>query len=96
MFEEVTFTLRCQLTPPCLKIFFLLETLVSIATETTEKNMIGSRVPLLSKECVAPSRRSSADCMPESSGRLSIRVGRKHLVTMRKASYREHRLKKQV
>ena len=50
--------------------------------------MIGPGVVLLAKESVAPSQRSSAGWMPESIGRLSIGVGRRHPVTMRKASYR--------
>ena len=43
--------------------------------------MVGPRVALLAKESVAPSRRSSAGCMLESIGRLSIGVRRRHPVT---------------
>ena len=49
--------------------------------------MFESRVALLAKKSVAASQRSSAGWMPESIGRLSIGVERKHPVTMRKASY---------
>ena len=66
---------------------------MSIATETIEKDMVGPRVPLLAKESVASSRRNSAGWMPESIGRLSIGVGRRHPVTMRKASYRTPSIK---
>ena len=50
--------------------------------------MVGSRVALLAKESVAASQQSSVGWMPESIGRMSIGVGRRHTVTMRKASYR--------
>ena len=50
--------------------------------------MIGPRVGLLAKKSVAPSQRSSAGWMAEGTGRLSIGVGRRHPMTMRKASYR--------
>ena len=50
--------------------------------------MVGPRVALLAKESVAACQRSSAGWMPESISRLSIGVGRRHPVTMRKASYR--------
>ena len=46
----------------------------------------GSKELRLAKEIVASWRRSSAGGMPERTGRLSIGVGRRHLVTMRKAS----------
>ena len=48
----------------------------------------GSKKLRLAKENVAPWRRSSAGWMPERSGRLSVRVGRRHPVTMHKASLR--------
>ena len=50
--------------------------------------MVGPRVGLLAKKSVAASQRSSAGLMPEGTGKLSIGVGRRHSVTMRKASYR--------
>ena len=49
--------------------------------------MMEPRVGLLVKKSVAASQRSSAGCTPEGTGRFSIRVGRRHPVTMRKASY---------
>ena len=49
--------------------------------------MFESRVALLAKKSVAASQRSSTGWMPESIGRLSIGVERRHPVTMRKASY---------
>ena len=48
----------------------------------------GSKELQLANECVAPWRRSSAGWMPERTGRLSAGVGRRHLVTMRKATLR--------
>ena len=42
----------------------------------------------LAKESVAFSRRSQAGWMPERTGSLSIGVGRRHPVTMRKTSLR--------
>ena len=39
----------------------------------------------LAKESVAPCRRSSGGWMPERTGRLSVGVGRRHPVTIRKA-----------
>ena len=45
-------------------------------------------MPRLAKESVAPKRRSSAGWMPEKVGRWSVGVGRRHLVTMRKASFK--------
>ena len=42
----------------------------------------------LAKWSVAPWRRSSVGWMPEETGRLSVGVGRRHPVTMRKASLR--------
>ena len=42
----------------------------------------------LAKESVAPWRRSSAGWMPERTKTLSVGVGRRHLVTMCKASLR--------
>ena len=48
----------------------------------------GSKELRLAKESVAPWRRSSADWMPERTRRLSVGVGRRHPVTMRKASLR--------
>ena len=47
----------------------------------------GFRVPRLAKESVAFKRRSSSDWMPESIGRWSIGVRRRHPVTTRKASF---------
>ena len=46
----------------------------------------GSKELRLAKESVAPWRRSSAGWMPERTERLSVGVGRRHPVTMRKAS----------
>ena len=46
----------------------------------------GSKELRLAKESVAPSRQSSAGWMLERTGRLSVGVGRRHLVTMCKAS----------
>ena len=46
----------------------------------------GSRDLRWAKESVAPIRRSSAGCMPESIRRWSVGVRRRHPVTMRKAS----------
>ena len=48
----------------------------------------GSRDPRWAKMSVALSRRSSAGWMPESTGRWSVGVGRRHPVTMRKASFK--------
>ena len=48
----------------------------------------GSRVAPLANEIVAHSHRSSAGWMPESMGRWSVGVGRRHPVTIRKASFR--------
>ena len=48
----------------------------------------GSKKLRLAKESVAPWQRSSAGWMPERTGRLSVGVGRRHPVTMRKASLR--------
>ena len=48
----------------------------------------GSKELQLAKESVAPWRRSSAGWMPERTGRLSVGMGRRHPVTMRKASLR--------
>ena len=42
----------------------------------------------LTKDSVATWRRSSAGWMPERTGRLSVGVGRRHPVTMRKRSLR--------
>ena len=50
--------------------------------------MVRPRVALLAKESVAASQQSSVGWTPESIGRLSTGVGRRHPVTMRKASYR--------
>ena len=46
----------------------------------------GSKELRLAKESVASRWRSSAGWMPERTGRLSVGVGRRHPVTMRKAS----------
>ena len=43
---------------------------------------------MLAKESVAPKRRSSAAWMPERIGRWSVGVGRRHPVTMGKASFK--------
>ena len=48
----------------------------------------GSRDSRWAKESVTPSRRSSASWMSESTGRWSVGVGRRHPVTMRKASFK--------
>ena len=48
----------------------------------------GSRYSRWAKESVAPSRRSSAGWMSESTDKWSVGVGRRHLVTMRKASFK--------
>ena len=48
----------------------------------------GSKELRLAKESVAPWRRSSAGWMPERTGRLPAEVGRRHPVTMCKASLR--------
>ena len=48
----------------------------------------------LAKESVAPWRRSSAGWMPESSERLSVGVGRRHPVTIRKALLRTLSMKR--
>ena len=48
----------------------------------------GSKELRLAKESVTPWWRRSADWMPEKTGRLSVGVGRRHPVTMRKASLR--------
>ena len=48
----------------------------------------GSKELQLAKERVTPWQQSSAGWMPERTGRLSVGVGRRHLVTMRKASLR--------
>ena len=48
----------------------------------------GSKELRLAKESYAPWRRSSAGWMPERTGRLFVEVGRRHPVTMRKASLR--------
>ena len=48
----------------------------------------GSKEPQLTKEGVDPWWRSSAGWMPERTGRLSVGVGRRHQVTVRKASLR--------
>ena len=47
----------------------------------------GSRELRLARESVAPWRRSSAGWMPERTGRYTDGVGRRHPVTMRKASF---------
>ena len=66
---------------------------MSIATKTTERDVIGLGVVLLAKEIVAPSRRSSAGWMPESIDKVSIGVECRHLVTMREASFRTPSIK---
>ena len=48
----------------------------------------GSRDPRWAKESIAPIRRSSDGWMSESIRRLSVGVGRRHPVTMRKASFK--------
>ena len=48
----------------------------------------GSKELRLAKESVAPWRRSEAGWMIERTGKLSVGVGRRHPVTMRKASLR--------
>ena len=48
----------------------------------------GSKELRLAKKSVAPWRRSSAGWMPERTGRLFVGVGRRHLVTLRKGSFR--------
>ena len=48
----------------------------------------GSKELRLAKESVAPWRRSSAGWMPERIERFSVGMGRRHPVTMRKASLR--------
>ena len=48
----------------------------------------GSKELRLAKESVAPWRRSSAGWMSEKTGRLSVGVGRRHPVKMRKESLR--------
>ena len=50
--------------------------------------LLRSRDPPLTKESVAPSRRSLTGWMPESTGKWSVEAGRRHSVPMRKASYR--------
>ena len=52
------------------------------------KIWLGSRDPRWPKESVAPIRRSSAGWMPESTGKWSVGVGRRHPVTMLKASFK--------
>ena len=48
----------------------------------------GSWIAQLAKESVAPNRRSSAGWMPARTGKSSVGVGRKHPLTMHKASLR--------
>ena len=48
----------------------------------------GSKELRLAKESDAPWQRSSAGGMPQRTGRLSVGVGRRHAVIMRKASLR--------
>ena len=48
----------------------------------------GSKELQLAKETVAPLWQSSTGWMPERTGRLTIVVGHRHLVTMCKASLR--------
>ena len=49
---------------------------------------IWSRVPHFAKESVAPKRQSSSGWMLEGISRWSVSVGRRHPVTMRKASFK--------
>ena len=46
----------------------------------------GSKEPRLAKENIAPWGRGSAGWMPERTGSLSVGLGRRHSVTMRRAS----------
>ena len=55
---------------------------------SSRKIWSGPRVPRLAKESVAPERRSSAGWMPERVGWWCVDVGRRHPVTMRKASFK--------
>ena len=48
----------------------------------------------IAKESVASWRQSSAGWMPERTGRLSVEVGRRHPVTVRKASLRTLSMKR--
>ena len=48
----------------------------------------GSLIARFAKESVAPNQLSSACCIPARTGKFSVGVGRKHPLTMRKASLR--------
>ena len=64
------------------------------ASEDTLKRpykISGSRDRRWAKESVAPSQRSSARWIPESMGKWSVAVGRRHPVNMRRRHLRHRR-----
>ena len=67
------------------RLYFSLSLLAACGSVSCPYRMwSGSKELRLAKESVAPWRRSSAGWMSEKTGRLSVGVGRRHPVTMRK------------
>ena len=85
--DKLCNSFRAAGTNKCL--YFSLPLLAACGSVSWPRRMWpGSNELRLAKESVAPCRRSSGGWMPERTGRLSVGVGRRHPVTMHKASLR--------